>query len=145
MSTTTTKKLQGYKAQLTYTPSGGGAAVTVAGLKELDGEFTAEELDATDHSNGGWKSRLLGLLDFQGSAKLDYISGDTSQQFLRNALLNSTPISVTLLPEVAAASGEDSFVGTVIITSWKWSGKNSGLQDTQVTLKGAGPFTVTAQ
>lgn len=145
MATVTTKKLQGYKAQLGIVPSAGGAAVIVAGLKDLEGGFKADELNATDHGNNGWKSRLLGLLDFEGSAKLDHISGDDSQKTLRDALLNSTVLNITLYPEVSAASGEDSYVGTAIITDWKWDGKNTDLQGVQITLKGAGPFTVTAQ
>lgn len=145
MATVTPHKLQGYKAQLQYTPAGGGAAVTIAGLKELEGGFKADELDATDHGNNGWKSRLIGLLDFEGSAKLDYITGDTSQQALRSAILNSTPLAVTLFPEIAVGSGEDSYVGSVIITDFKWDGKNNDLQGIQITMKGAGPFTVNAQ
>jgi len=143
MPTVTPHKLQGYKAQLQYTPSGGGAAVTVAGLKEVEGGFKADELDATDHGNNGWKSRLIGLLDFEGSAKLDYITGDTSQQALRSAILNSTPLAITLLPEVSI--GEDSYVGSVIITDFKWDGKNTDLQGIQITMKGAGPFSIQAQ
>lgn len=145
MPTVTPHKLQGYKAQLQYTPSGGGASVTVAGLKELEGGFTAEELDATDHGNNGWKARLIGLLDFSGSAKLDYITGDTSQNYLRTALLTSTVVDIVLLPESSTGSGEDSYVGSVIITDFKWDGKNNDLQGVSITMKGAGPFTVIAQ
>jgi predicted secreted protein len=145
MPTITPHKLQGYKAQLQYTPAGGGAAVTVAGLKDLEGGFTSEQLDATDHGNNGWKARMNGLLDFEGSAKLDYIAGDTSQQAIRSAMLSQTALTITLFPEIAAASGEDSYQGLVIITDWKWDGKNTDLQGVTVTMKGAGPFAVVAQ
>ena len=119
--------------------------MTVAGLKDLEGAFTSEQLDATDHGNNGWKSRMNGLLDFDGSAKLDYIAGDTSQQYLRTAMLSQTAINITLLPEIAASSGEDSYQGSVIITDWKWDGKNTDVQGVQITMKGAGPFTVVPQ
>jgi predicted secreted protein len=136
-------KLQGYKAQLAYTAS--GASVLVAGLKELDGGFTVEELDSTDHGNNGWKSRMAGLNDFDGSAKLDYIAGDASQTYLLNAVINHTALSLTLLPVDDAGSGVQSFVGPAIITAWKWDGKNTDLQGVQITLKGNGPFSVVAQ
>jgi predicted secreted protein len=137
-------KLQGYKAQLAYVNSA-GASILVAGLKELDGGFTVEELDSTDHSNDGWKSRMAGLNDFDGSAKLDYIEGDSSQKYLLSAVMNHTPLRLTLLPIDAAGSGAQSFVGPAIITAWKWDGKNTDLQGVQITLKGNGPFSVVTQ
>jgi predicted secreted protein len=137
-------KLQGYKAQLTYTPPT-GAPVVIAGLKDLEGGFKAEELDSTDHGNNGWKARLLGLLDFEGSAKVDYIAGDASQTYLLNSILNSTTLSITMAPVLSPGSGVASFVGPAIITDWKWDGKNTDLQGVQMTLKGAGPFVVVAQ
>jgi predicted secreted protein len=137
-------KLQGYKAQITYTPNG-GAPVIIAGLKDLEGGFKVDELDATDHGQNGWKSRMMGLNDFDGSAKLDYIAGDASQEYLLQAVLNHTVLNVTLFPILAAGSGVDSYVGSAIITDFKWDGKNNDLQGVQVTLKGAGPFSVVAQ
>lgn len=137
------QKLQGYKAQLGVLVN--GAINIIAGLKDLEGGFKAEQLDATDHGNNGWKSRLPGLLDFEGSAKLDYIAGDSSQKGLLNAVLQSTVLNVTLFPVDSVSSGVDSFVGTAIITDWKWDGKNTDLQGTQITLAGAGPFSVVTQ
>jgi predicted secreted protein len=137
-------KLQGYKAQLTYTP-GTGAPVVIAGLKDLEGGFKADELDSTDHGNNGWKARLLGLLDFEGSAKVDYIAGDSSQAYLLNSILNSTVLAITIAPVLSPGSGVASFVGPAIITDWKWDGKNTDLQGVQITLKGAGPFVTVAQ
>jgi hypothetical protein len=136
-------KLQGYKAQLAYTAS--GASVLVAGLKEVGGKFTVEELDSTDHGNNGWKSRMAGLNDFEGSAKLDFIAGDASQTYLLNAVINHTPLNITLLPVESAGSGVQSFVGSAIITGWDWDGKNTDLQGVQITLKGNGPFSVVTQ
>lgn len=138
-------KLQGYKAQISYTPAGGGTPVLVAGVKDLEGGFKADELDATDHGNNGWKSRLLGLLDFEGSVKLDYIAGDASQEYLLQSILQSRILTIALLPVDSAGSGVDSYVGTVIITDFKWSGKNNDLQSADITLKGAGPFAVVTQ
>jgi predicted secreted protein len=138
-------KLQGYKAQLTYVPSTGGAAVVLAGLKDLDGGFKAEKLDATDHGNNGWKSNILGLLEFSGSAKVDFIAGDTSQAYILNSMITGMPITITIAPILAPGSGVVSFVGPVIVSDWKWSGKNAGLQDAAITLDGNGPFALVTQ
>jgi predicted secreted protein len=139
-------KLQGYKAQLGYYPAGGGAMVIVAGLKELDGAFKAEELDATDHGNLGWKSRLLGLLDFEATAKLDYIAGDAGQEYLlNNGILASQPLTISLFPQHLSGSGIDAYTGQIVITDFKWNGKNNDLQGIDMTMKGNGPFTVTPQ
>jgi predicted secreted protein len=135
-------KLQGYKAQLGYMNV---TLQIVAGLKEVDGAFKAEELDSTDHGGSGWKNRMAGLLDFEGTAKLDYIAGDTSQEYLLNAILNRTPLAITLFPFQGTGSGVDSYNGSVIITDFKWDGKNNDLQGVSISLKGAGAFTFTAQ
>jgi predicted secreted protein len=137
------QKLQGYKAQLGVLV--GAVYTIIAGLKDLEGGFKVELLDSTDHGNNGWKSQLPGLLAFEGSAKLDYIAGDTSQQLLRAAVLNSTVLNIVLLPVDSASSGVESWAGTAIITDWKWDGKNTDLQGVQVTLTGAGPFSVVTQ
>jgi predicted secreted protein len=138
-------KLQGYKAQLGYVPPAGGALVIVAGLKEVDGGFTAEELDSTDHGSGGWKQRMYGLLDFSGTAKLDYIAGDASQEALLAAILNKTPLTITMFPTQSSGSGVDSYIGPVVLGDFKWDGKNTDLQGVSITLKGAGAFSVAAQ
>jgi len=130
---------------LTYTPTAGGTAVTIAGLKDVDGEFKADELDSTDHGTAGWKSRMYGLLDFEGTAKLDYIAVDPTQEFLLQSLIGRTAVSIVLLPEVATGSGEDSYSGSVLISSFKWSGKMADLQSVDIALKGAGPFTIVTQ
>jgi predicted secreted protein len=136
-------KLQGYKAQLAVGVA--GALTIIAGLKDLTGGFKSEQLDATDHGNNGWKSRLAGLLDFEGSASLDYIVGDGSQALLRNAVFTQQVLNITLLPVDSAGSGADSFVGTAIIVDFDWDGKNTDLQSVKVKLAGAGPFAVVAQ
>ncbi len=136
-------KLQGYKAQLAYNPGTGN--VIVAGLKNLKGGFKVDELDSTDHGTNGWKSRMAGLNDFEGSADLDYIEGDASQAYLLDAVLNHTALQLTLFPTVVSGSGAKSFVGPAIIADWQWDGDNTKLQGVQVKLVGNGPFTVVAQ
>ncbi|MGA7887611.1 MAG: phage tail tube protein [Acidobacteriaceae bacterium] len=136
-------KLQGYKAQLSTLVN--GVVTLIAGLKDLEGGFKSEQLDASDHGTSGWKARIPGLLDFDGSATLDYIEGDASQQSLRTSLLSQQLLTITLLPTDAAGSGAASYAGPVQITDWKWSGKNTELQSVQITFAGAGPFSVVAQ
>lgn len=136
-------KLQGYKAQLAVLIA--GVVTLIAGLKDLEGGFKSDQLDATDHGTNGWKARMPGLLDFEGSATLDYILGDASQKYLLNAVLNQSTLTITLLPTDASGSGADSYVGPAIITDFKWNGKNTDLQGVSLTLVGGGPFSVVAQ
>jgi hypothetical protein len=118
----------------------------LAGLKDIDGEFTADELDSTDHG-GAWKGRMSGLLDFSGTATVDYIAGDAGQEGFLNALLNRTALSIYLFPSYGAGSGVDKYVGQVVIQSFKWSGKMKDLQSATISLKNAANtgFTVAAQ
>lgn len=139
-------KLLGYMAQLGYYPVAGGPMQILAGLKDLDGEFKADELDSSDHS-GSWKGRMLGMLDFTATAKLDYIAGDAGQEGFLQAILNRTPLNVVLFPKQGTGSGVDQYAGTVVISSFKWSGKMKDLQDATFSLANASNtgFTVTAQ
>jgi hypothetical protein len=139
-------KLQGYLAQLGYVPPAGGAMQILAGMKDLDGEFKADELDSSDHS-GSWKGRMLGMLDFTATAKLDYIAGDAGQEGFLQALLNRTPLQIYLFPKQGTGSGVDQYVGQVVIPSYKWSGKMKDLQDATFSLANAANtgFTVSAQ
>lgn len=133
-------------AQLGYVPVAGGAMQIFAGLKDLDGEFKADELDSSDHS-GSWKGRILGLLDFTATAKVDYIAGDAGQEGFLAALLNRTPVSIYVFPKQGTGSGVDQYSGQVVIPSFKWSGKMKDLQDATFTLANAANtgFTVTTQ
>jgi hypothetical protein len=139
-------KLQGYKAHLGYVPVAGGAMQILAGVKDLDGEFKADELDSSDHG-GAWKGRMLGMLDFTATAKLDYIAGDAGQEGFLAALLNRTPLQIYLFPAQGTGSGVDVYAGTVVIPSYKWSGKMKDLQDATFALANSSNtgFNVTAQ
>jgi predicted secreted protein len=145
MPTVSPQKLQGYKGQITYTPSGGGGAVTVLGIKDIELDIKVDKLDSTDHSTAGWKSSLPGLLEFSGSAKLDYITGDATQQALRSAILNSTNMALTFLPVASPGSGIDEYSGTVIITDFKTGAKNNEIQPIDISFTGVGPLTIGAQ
>lgn len=136
-------KLQGYKAQLAY--NNGTTNVIVAGLKNVKGGFKVDMLDSTDHGTNGWKSRMAGLNDFDGSATLDYIEGDASQAYLLAAILNHSPLQLTLYPTKVSGSGANSFVGPAVIESWDWDGDNTKLQGVEIKLSGNGPFSVVAQ
>lgn len=144
MTTPAAQKLQGYKGQLQYTPSG-GAATLILGIKQIEIDIKVDKLDSTDHSTNGWKSSLPGLLEFSGTAKLDYITGDATQQALRNAILNSTNLALTFLPVVNAGSGIDEYSGTVIITDFKTSANNSDIQPIDISFTGVGPLTLGVQ
>jgi predicted secreted protein len=143
MPTPSPQKLQGYLAQLQVPVS--STQTTVVGLKEVDLEIKTETLDATDHSTDGWKSSLNGLASFSGSAKLDYVTGDSTQQAIRSAIMTATPIAITIMPKVDPDSGIDEYEGTVIITSFKTSGANNNLQGIDITFEGVGALTVGAQ
>jgi hypothetical protein len=139
-------KLQGYKAQLGYLPPSGGAMQLLLGVKNLDGEFSADELDSTDHS-GSWKSRMYGLLDFTATAEVDYIAGDVSQEALFASLLGRVPVQIALFPTDASGSGVDQYAGTVVIGNFKWNGKVKDLQGATFSMKNASGsgFSVSAQ
>jgi len=139
-------KLPGYRAQLGYIPAAGGAMQILAGVKDLDGEFSADELDSSDHS-GSWKSRINGMLDFSATATVDYIAGDAGQEGFLAAVINRTPLNIYMFPAQGSGSGVDQYYGQVVISSFKWSGKLKDLQNATISMKNAANagFTVAAQ
>jgi hypothetical protein len=89
---------------------------------------------------------MAGLSDFEGTAKLDYIEGDASQNGLLAALFGRQKLAVTLFPQqTTAGSGQNSFVGNAIITAADFDAKTE-LEGLSITLKGCAPgFTIVAQ
>ncbi|WP_446744296.1 phage tail tube protein [Silvibacterium acidisoli] len=145
MPTPVAQKLQGYKGQLQYTPSGGGAAALILGIKEIEIDIKSDKIDDTDHSTQGWKSSLPGLKEWSGTAKLDYITGDTSQQALRTAILTDEFMTLAFLPVVQTGSGIDEYTGTCIITDFKTSANNNDLQPIDISFSGRGALTLGVQ
>ena len=135
-------KLQGFKAQFSFTV-GGGSAVQWKSLQDFELNIKGDVLDATDHDSAGWKSYMTGMLDWDGTIKGCYIDGDTSQGDILAALLAQT-ICVGVFEPVLNA-GSQTYSGNFTVTGWKHGGAtNNGIQTVDVTIKCAGPLTLVA-
>ena len=98
-------------------------------------ETTADVVEDTQLSDAT-KSFIAGRSAFSGSIDMNYDETDTAQQ---NLTVGST-ISFTLLPE-GNSSGDESFVGSGIVTGMNVTNGMDAVVTRNVTFQGSGTLT----
>ena len=120
----------------------GKEGVVKAG-SDVIGEVTGFSLDTTadvveDTSlTDSAKTYIAGRTGFSGSIDMHYDETDTAQA----ALLSGSTFSFTLLPE-GNTSGDESFVGSGIVTSMAVANALDGVVSRTVAFQGTGALTI---
>ena len=118
-----TQAIPGFIAKLRISTDGGSNYYEVGELRDVTLTVERDTIDATTHTDQGWKANLQGLAQWSASAEYLYLKTDAQQDALYDALVNRTPFKVKLLPEGnPATSGDEQFDGDAIITSWELAG-----------------------
>ena len=99
-------------------------------------DTTADVVEDTSLSDTA-KTYIAGRTAFSGSVDMHYDEADTAQ----GALLAGTSISFTLLPE-GNTSGDESFVGSGIVTSMAVAVALDGVVTRTVAFQGSGALTI---
>jgi hypothetical protein len=130
-------KIRGYEGQLYYNLVGGAQAL-YANISDWELDVKADEIDFTDHSAVGWKSKGSGLKEFTGTIKAMAIQNGVDQTAFFSALSGATNLLADFRPQ--DVTGGISYTGTISITGFKTGAPNSGAQTVDITFTGMSPL-----
>lgn len=108
-------------------------------LTDVTLKITADKIDTSSHTSGGWKSAIGGLKAWQISIEGWYLAANVAHLAARSALVNGTPVSVDLRPKDQA--GKEKVTGTCRVLDWEWGASQSDAQGESLELEGDGPPT----
>jgi predicted secreted protein len=95
-----------------------------------------EVLDATTFASAeGWRSRVMGIIDWSISIEAIFTPGNTALSTIKTANTSRTTLYVRYLPDGTNANG---FQGQVVVESFNMSGDVSGLETVSISMQGNG-------
>ena len=134
----------GFESQIQLSFDGGSTYNNLPKLSDLSPDFTADEIDVSNHDTAGWKEYLAGLLD--GSVSLEYFlidSDDAVQTALETAFLAKTTFKAKIRPKVGAGLRE--YRGDFVCTSLSQTGPTTEGYKVSATLKQRSAITRNTQ
>ena len=114
-----------------------GSFVAVGGQKGASLSRSAETIDVSDKTSGGWTESIMGLkswsLDCEGFVTL----GDSGFELLHEAFENRTPLDIEI-----KVGGEDgyTYTGKVVITDFPEEYQQDSAVSYSLSLQGASPL-----
>lgn len=120
-----------------------GNMIVIAGQTGTTLNMSADTIDVTDKTSGGWKTSLPGLREWSIDQDVFYTVGDESNKLLLNAFLERTKIKAAI--RVGADEDEDgvSFEGDVYITDFPLDFSVDDAASVSMSLAGASALKVT--
>lgn len=114
-----------------------GVSVAVGGQKGASLSRSADTIDVSDKTSGGWKESIMGMkewsLDCDGFVTL----GDEGFKLIHEAFDNRTPISVEIN---VGGNGGYTYTGNVVITDFPEEYPSDDAVTYKLTMKGASPL-----
>lgn len=98
--------------------------------------LAGDVLDDTDFSSTGYRSRIIGLRDWNVSAPSYQDFSNTALGTVRSAWFNRTRLKVRYLPD-----GSKGFEGEVQVESYNLSGDVGGLESVDISLQADGALS----
>lgn len=120
----------------------GGALVIVAGQQGTTLNLSAETIDVTDKTSGGWKTSLPGLKEWSIDQDVFYTLGDESNKLLLDAFEAREPITVELRVGTAEEVGGTTFTGEAYITDFPFDFSLDNAASVSMSLAGASKLTI---
>lgn len=87
-------------------------------------------LDDTDFTSTGFRSRVVGLRDWNASVTILWDGASTITDVVRDAWLNASRLDIKYLP-----NGTKGFAGTAYVETFSLSGDVGGLEQVDVTFQ----------
>ena len=132
-------KIRGYEGQVYYTPSGGSETL-FANVSDFDLDIKGDAIDASDHSTAGWKDKMTGLKEWSGTIKASAIQSGVDLQAFYAALTGGTTLAGSFRPQ--DVTGGLAYTGSFVVTGYKHSAPNNGLQTLDISIEGRGALTL---
>lgn len=111
----------GFESQIQLSFDGGSTYNNLPKLSDLSPDFSAAEIDVSNHDTAGWEEKLPGLLRAEVSGEYFLIdTDDPVQTALENAWLGKTTFKAKIRPKVG--SGLREYRGDFACTKLSQSG-----------------------
>lgn len=91
---------------------------TVAGQQGTTLNMSADTIDVTDKTSGGWKTNLAGLREWSIDQDVFYTLGDESNKLLLDAFINRETITASIRIGKDSEVAGTTFSGEVYITDF---------------------------
>lgn len=120
----------------------GEELIEVAGQQGMTVNLSADTIDTTDKTSGGWKTAMAGLREWSIDQDVFYTVGDESNKLLLDAYLNREAIVVDVLAGKEKEAGAIHFTGEAYITSFPFDFSLDNAASVSMSLSGASALTV---
>lgn len=121
----------------------GEELITVAGQQGTTLNLSADTIDVTDKTSGGWRTSLPGLKEWSIDQDVFYTLGDESNKLLLDAFEAREPITVEIRVGEAADADGTTFTGAAYITDFPFDFALDNAASVSMSLAGASKLTIT--
>ena len=108
----------------------------VGGQRNASLEMSAETIDTTVKTTGGWASKIPGIKSWTSSCDGVYFVDDAGLEAAQTAFMNGTPVSL----EFSNSSGLD-YSGQAVITSMSVEAGQEDVVSYTISFEGTGALT----
>lgn len=121
----------------------GSDLVTVAGQSGTTLNMSADTIDVTDKTSGGWKTSIAGLREWSIDQDVFYTIGDASNKLLMDAFVNREPIEAVIRIGKNDEADGTTFTGQVYITDFPLDLALDNAVSVSMSLAGASALEIT--
>lgn len=134
--------IAGYKAEMFFSTSTGGALTKVAELRDFTIRQTHAPINVTSHDSSGDRELIAGTGSWSGRASGIYASTNTTHRNLQDILAARTKVDVEAYATGSSADGYWS--GQIFFTDFELSAPNEDAVAYSVSFEGHGTLTSTS-
>ena len=120
----------------------GEELIAVAGQQGMTINMSADTMDVTDKTSGGWKTYMPSLKDWSIDQDVFYTVGDESNKLLLDAFVNGDTVIVDVLAGKESEAGAVHFTGEAYITDFPFEFALDNAASVSMSLSGASALTI---
>lgn len=116
--------------------------IAVAGQQGMTVNLSADTMDVTDKTSGGWKTFMSGLKEWSIDQDVFYTVGDASNKLLLDAFINGDTVVVDVIAGKEEEEGAVHFTGDAYITDFPFEFALDNAASVSMSLSGASALTI---